>query len=107
MCEKLAARLRKWWVHKEEESMNRIRIGAVVLAGGMLLGSATGAMALERRNDGARLGVNRQNDIQKDEKRAFRQRIQAKQREYRDLRRAQDPRAEQVRQEIRAMKDEW
>ena len=83
------------------------RIGAMMLAGGLLLGSATGAAALERRNEDARFGVNRQHDTEKDAKRAFRQRIQAKQREYRELRRADDPRAEQVRQEIRAMKDEW
>ena len=83
------------------------RIGAMMLAGGLLLGSATGAAALERRNADARLGVNRQHDTEKDAKRAFRQAIQAKQREYRELRRTDDPRADQVREEIRAMKEEW
>lgn len=87
--------------------MKGTKIGAIVLAGGLLLGSASGASALERRNADARFGVNRQEDVQKDEKRAFRQRIQARQREYRELRRADDPRAEQVRLEIRALKDEW
>jgi hypothetical protein len=82
------------------------RMGAMMLASGLLLGSATGAAALERRNEGARFGVNRQMDAEKDAKREFRQRIQAKQREYRELRRTGDPRAEQVQQEIRAMKDE-
>jgi hypothetical protein len=83
------------------------RFGAMMLAGGLLLGSATGAAALERRDANARLGVNRQHDAEKDAKRAFRQAIQAKQREYRELRRTDDPRAEQVRAEIRAMKDQW
>lgn len=88
------------------------RIGAMMLAGGLLLGSATGAAALERRtdvrrNDDARLGATRQNDAEKEAKRAFRQRIQAKQREYRELRRADDPRATQVKQEIDALKSEW
>lgn len=80
------------------------RFGAIALAGGLLLGAATTASAVQVRNDDARVEA-RQHD--KASKQAMREQIRAKHREYRELRKADDPRAAAVKAEVRAMKDEW
>ena len=88
--------------------MNR-SMGAIALVGGLVLfGSASTASALNvngnRGIEGTRVERPQHDSA---DKRAFREQIRAKQREYRELRKANDPRAAQAEQEIRAMKDEW
>lgn len=79
------------------------KMGAIALAGGLLLGSATTASAIQvRGNESARVEQN-----QNDGKHALRAEIRARQQEYRALRQTGDPRAAQVQQEVRALKDEW
>jgi hypothetical protein len=79
------------------------KMGAIVLAGGLLLGSATTASAIQVRGTESTRVEQNQNDA----KHALRAEIRARQQEYRALRQAGDPRAEQVQQEVRALKDEW
>jgi Skp family chaperone for outer membrane proteins len=80
------------------------KIGAIVLAGGLLLGSASTASAIQVRGGESSARVEQQ---QNDAKRALRSEIRARQQEYRALRQAGDPRAAQVQQDVRALQAEW
>lgn len=84
--------------------MKKWKIGVVALAGAFLV--ATNASALQQTAEIRRGGtIERQQEL--DDKRALRERIRATHEEYRALRKANDPRAEQVGAELESLKAEW
>ena len=84
------------------------RFGAIALVGGLLMGAASTASALQTQTPrSGRVHGERVDANDSAQKRALREEIRAKQAEYRELRRANDPRAEQAAQDVRALKAEW
>ena len=83
--------------------MNRLKFGAAALAGAFLF--TTTASALQTTE--IRRGVTMERQQELDDKRALRERIRSAQEEYRALRKANDPRAEQAGHEVDRLKAEW
>ena len=78
-----------------------MKIGTLLLATTLTLGLATTASAID--TSGKVKTVRKNNN----ERQELRQRINAKHREYIELRQAGDPRAEDAARELRALKAEW
>lgn len=86
------------------------KLAAAALAGAFLFTSTASALQTSATNaaSGIRRGgttIERQQEL--DDKRALRERIRATHEEYRALRNASDPRAQQVGRELESLKAEW
>lgn len=84
------------------------KFAAAALAGAFLFTSTASALQTSRATSEVRRGgatIERQQEL--DDKRALRERIRAQHEEYRALRKANDPRAEQAGQQLDALKAEW
>lgn len=84
--------------------MNKTNIAAAALAGAFLF-TTVAASALQVREVRRGTTIERQQEL--DDKRALRERIRATHEEYRALRKANDPRASQVEQQLQSLKAEW
>ena len=83
------------------------KFGSTILAAGLVL-AGTSAFALNttgRITDTTRASQTSANESAA--RRALREDIRAKQSEYKELRRTNDPRAEQSRRELESLKSEW
>lgn len=84
--------------------MNKTTIAVAALAGAFLFTSVA-ASALQVSEIRRGTTIERQQEL--DDKRALRERIRATHEEYRALRKANDPRASQVEQQLQSLKAEW
>jgi hypothetical protein len=82
------------------------KIGAVALAGAFLFTSTASALQTSATSE-IRRGATIERQQELDNKQALRQRIRATHEEYRALRNANDPRAEQVGRELESLKSQW
>ena len=92
--------------HKER-SIKNLKVGAVALAGVFLFASSASALQTSQIRRGGTTAQTMERQQELDDKRALRERIRATHEEYRALRNAGDPRAEQVGRDLQSLKSEW
>ena len=85
--------------------MKAMKFGALALAGAFLVTTSASALQTTEIRRGGNVTMERQQEL--DAKRALRAEIRATHEEYRALRKANDPRADQAGRELEALKSEW